>query len=337
VLNFSRGWIDDGLQDRAITRDLEWGVDVPVEDLGPGKRIYVWFEAVIGYLSASKEWANNQGDPDAWREWWEKDDARSVYFIGKDNIPFHTIIWPGMLLGYGGLNLPTDVPANNYVTFSGGKASASRGVGLTIGEGLEMFEADAIRYALAASFPEQSDTDLSVEEIARRVNEELVATWGNLVNRVLSMVNKTCGGEVPSPDGRVEEDLAVLAVVDEALRRAGEQIDRVELRAGIRTGIEAAAAVNAYLNATEPWKLAKSDPERAGVVLGTALAAVSGVRVALAPYLPFSTGLLDAVFGEVEGWARVEPVPCTPVDKPTPMFAKVDLAELLADGSGVEG
>ncbi|MEE1523239.1 MAG: class I tRNA ligase family protein, partial [Acidimicrobiales bacterium] len=200
----------------------------------------------------------------------------------------------------------------------------------------EMFEADAIRYALAASFPEQSDTDLSVEEIARRVNEELVATWGNLVNRVLSMVHRTCGAEVPSADGRADGDLAVLAAVDTAIERVGGQIDRVELRAGIRTGIEAAAAVNAYLNATEPWKLAKSDPHRAGVVLGTALAAVAGVRVALSPYLPFSTAQLDGLFGELEGWVRVEPVPGTPVDKPTPMFAKVDLAELLADEQGDE-
>ena len=332
VLNFSRGWIEEGLQDRAITRDLEWGVDVPVDDLGPGKRIYVWFEAVIGYLSASKEWAQRQGDPEAWREWWEGD-ARSVYFIGKDNIPFHTIIWPGMLLGYGGLNLPTDVPANNYVTFKGGKASASRGVGLTIGEALGLFEADAIRYALAASLPEQSDTDISVEEIGRRVNEELVATWGNLVNRVLSMVHSTCGAEVPGPGSRTGDDLALLDRIDEALIRVGGQIDRVELRAGLRTGMEAAAAVNAYLNATEPWRLAKVDPERASVVLGTALAAVSGVRLALAPYLPFSSSALDDVLGELHAWRRIEPEPGTPVPKPTPLFLKVNLEELLADGA----
>ena len=320
VLNFSRGWIEEGLQDRAITRDLEWGVDVPVDDLGPGKRIYVWFEAVIGYLSASKEWAQRQGDPEAWREWWEGD-ARSVYFIGKDNIPFHTIIWPGMLLGYGGLNLPTDVPANNYVTFKGGKASASRGVGLTIGEALGLFEADAIRYALAASLPEQSDTDISVEEIGRRVNEELVATWGNLVNRVLSMVHSTCGAEVPGPGSRTGDDLALLDRIDEALIRVGGQIDRVELRAGLRTGMEAAAAVNAYLNATEPWRLAKVDPERANVVLGTALAAVSGVRLALAPYLPFSSSALDDVLGELHAWRRIEPEPGPPVRPRRPLPA----------------
>ena len=331
VLNFSKGWVEEGLQDRAITRDLDWGIELPVDDLGPGKRIYVWFEAVIGYLSAAKEWAQLRGEPEAWRDWWEDPEARAVYFIGKDNIPFHTIIWPGMLIGYGGLNLPTDVPANQYVTFKGGKASASRGVGLTIGEGLDLFQADALRYALAAALPEQSDTDLSVEEIGRRVNEELVATWGNLVNRVLSMVHKTCDGAVPERDSRTDDDEAVLAGVDAALATVTDQVERVELRAALRTGMDAAAEVNAYLNATEPWKLAKSDPGRARVVLGTALAAVAGVRVALSPYLPFSTAALDDVFGPVESWARVEPVPGTPVDKPVPLFAKVDLDELLAD------
>ena len=334
VLNFSKGWVEDGLHDRAITRDLDWGVEVPVDDLGPGKRIYVWFEAVIGYLSASKEWAQVQGDPEAWRDWWEGDEARSVYFIGKDNIPFHTIIWPGMLLGYGGLNLPTDVPANQYVTFKGGKASASRGVGLTIGEGLDLFQADALRYALAASLPEQSDTDLSIDEIARRINEELVATWGNLVNRVLSMVYSTCGGVVPAVGGRTADDLAVLATVDGALDVVTDLIERVELRAALRTGMDAAATVNAYLNATEPWKLARSDPERAQAVLGTALAAVAGVRVALSPYLPFSTTALDDELGPVDAWQRREPVPGSPIGKPAPLFAKVDVTELLAGDDG---
>ena len=334
VLNFSKGWVEDGLHDRAITRDLDWGVEVPVDDLGPGKRIYVWFEAVIGYLSASKEWAQLQGDPEAWRDWWEGDEARSVYFIGKDNIPFHTIIWPGMLLGYGGLNLPSDVPANQYVTFKGGKASASRGVGLTIGEGLDLFQADALRYALAASLPEQSDTDLSIDEIGRRINEELVATWGNLVNRVLSMVHSTCGGVVPEVGSRTADDLAVLATVDGALDVVTDLIERVELRAALRTGMDAAATVNAYLNATEPWKLARSDPERAQAVLGTALAAVAGVRVALSPYLPFSTVALDDELGPVDAWQRREPVPGSPIGKPVPLFAKVDVVELLAGDDG---
>ncbi len=334
VLNFSKGWIEEGLQDRAITRDLDWGVTVPVDGFGDDKRIYVWFEAVIGYLSAAKEWARRQGDPEAWRDWWEGDDARSVYFIGKDNVPFHTIIWPAMLTGYGDLNLPTDVPANQYLTFKGGKASASRGVGLTIGEGLRLFEPDALRYALAASFPEQSDTDISVEEIARRTNDELVATWGNLVNRVLSMVNAMCDGVVPEPGDRTDIDLALLAGVDAALVTAADQIDRVELRAALRTAMEAAAEVNAYLNVTEPWKLARTDPGRARVVLGTALDAVNGVRVAFSPYLPFSSSVLEEVLGPVEGWRRSELSPGRPIDKPAPLFAKVDLEALESGEPG---
>ena len=195
VVNFVKSWIrEDGLLDRAITRDLDWGVELPVDDLGPGKRIYVWYDAVIGYLSASQEWAESGGGPERWKNWWLNDDARHVYFIGKDNIPFHALFWPAQLLGVGDnlggeLHLPDNIPANQYVTFKGGKASASRGIGLTIEQGLELFQPDALRYALAAAFPEQADTEISVEQIAARINEELVATWGNLVNRVLSMVH----------------------------------------------------------------------------------------------------------------------------------------------------
>ena len=327
VLNFSKGWVEEGLQDRAITRDLDWGIEIPVDDLGEGKRIYVWFEAVIGYLSAAKEWAALQGEPESWREWWENEEARSFYFIGKDNIPFHTIIWPGMLIGNGGLNLPTDVPANQYVTFKGGKASASRGVGLTIGEGLELFEPDALRYALAANLPEQSDTDLSIEEIVRRINEELVATWGNLVNRVLSMVNKTCEGQVPPTGDRNDEDNKVLFEVDAMLVRASEHLEKVEIRAALRTAMDGAATVNAYLNATEPWRVAKEDLDRAKTILSTALEAVNGVRVALAPYLPFSAAVLDQILGPVDSWQRSQVASGTSIPKPTPLFTKIEAQE----------
>lgn len=332
VLNFVRSWVDEeGLLDRAITRDLDWGVELPVDDLGPGKRIYVWYDAVIGYLSASQEWASNTDDADHWRNWWYNPDSRHVYFIGKDNIPFHCLFWPAQLLSYDReIHLPDDVPANQYVTFKGGKASASRGIGLTIDQGLELFQVDGLRYALAASLPEQADTDISVEEIARRINEELVATWGNLVNRVLSMVNKNFG-EQPSVDGRTAEDEALLAAVDTALVAANDHITKVELRAGLRAAMDAAQAVNAYLNATEPWKVVKDDKERGGVLLGTALDAINGARVAFAPYLPFSAMALDEVLGPVTAWERV-PVPVgTPIAKPTPLFTKVDVDALLAD------
>ncbi len=338
VLNSSFGWTSEGLQDRAITRDLDWGVELPVDDLGDGKRIYVWYDAVIGYLSASKEWAALSGDPDAWKRWWHNDGAHHAYFVGKDNIPFHAMLWPAQLMGYGGLHLPDNVPANQYVTFSGAKMAAGRGVGLTIGKGLELFEPDALRYALAAALPEHADTEVSIEEIARRINDELVATWGNLVNRVLSMAQSTLSGVVPAVGDRHSADTALLAAVDEALRDGADCIERVELRAGLRSAMEAAARVNAYLNSTEPWKLAKADPDRAATVLVTALEAVAGVRTGLAPYLPFSTAALDDLFGPVERWERPAVAPGTRVPKPVPLFAKVDLdaIDLAADGEGLD-
>ena len=332
VLNSATGWTNEGLQDRAITRDLDWGVELPVDDLGEGKRIYVWYDAVIGYLSASKEWSARNGDADAWKRWWHNDDARHLYFVGKDNIPFHALLWPAQLMGYGGLHLPDNVPANQYVTFSGAKMAAGRGVGLTIGEGLRIFEPDALRYALAAALPEHADTEVSIEEIARRINDELVATWGNLVHRVLSMAQTALAGTIPEVGDRRSSDTALLAAVDDALREGAGCIERVELRAGLRAAMEAAAKVNAYLNSNEPWKLASVEPDRAAAVLVTALEAVAGVRTGLAPYLPFSTAALDGIFGTVERWERPAVPPGTAVPKPAPLFAKIDLDAIdLAD------
>ncbi len=327
VLNFAKGWTEEGMHDRAITRDIEWGVELPVDDLGPGKRIYVWYDAVIGYLSASKEWAAGTDDPEAWRRWWEDPAARSFYFVGKDNIPFHCLFWPAQLMGYGELNLPTNVPANQYVTFKGGKASASRGVGLTIQEALDRFEPDAIRFALAASFPEHADTEVSEEEIARRINEELVSTWGNLVNRVLSMVHKNCDGQVLDPGPLDDADRAVLDAVDRALVTAAAQFEAVELKAALRTALGAAQAVNVYLSDTEPWKLVKQDLERGRAVLHTALSAVNGVRVLFAPFLPFTTATLSDLLGPIDSWERQPLTTGAPIPKPTPLFSKIDLDE----------
>ncbi|MCY3649648.1 MAG: methionine--tRNA ligase [Acidimicrobiaceae bacterium] len=336
VLNSSFGWTNEGLQDRAITRDLDWGVELPVDDLGEGKRIYVWYDAVIGYLSASKEWAARSGDPDAWKRWWHNDESRHLYFVGKDNIPFHAMLWPAQLMGYGDLHLPDNVPANQYVTFSGAKMAAGRGVGLAIGEGLRLFEPDALRYALAAALPEHADTEVSIEEIARRINDELVATWGNLVNRVLSLAQSALGGAVPGVGDRHSSDTALLSATDDALREEADCIERVELRAGLRCAMEAAARVNAYLNLNEPWKLASGDPDRAAAVLVTALEAMAGVRTGLAPYLPFSTAALDDLFGPVERWERPAVPPGTPVPKPEPLFAKVDLDAIDLAGDGAD-
>ncbi len=328
VLNFSLGWIEEGLQDRAITRDIDWGVDIPVDGLGPGKKIYVWFDAVIGYLSAAKEWAASQGTPEAWRDWWENPEAEHYYFIGKDNVPFHAIIWPAMLMGYGGLELPTDVPANQYVTFKGGKASSSRGIGLTIPEALAAYEPDALRYAMAANLPEQSDTEISEEEIARRINEELVATWGNLVNRVLSMTAKNFDGAVPDPGPLAAEDESLLATIDETLVTSAQQLERVELRAALRTAMEGAQAVNAYLNALEPWKTAKTDIERTATTLSVAIDAIEGLTVAFSPYMPVTSAAARQMLGapEIDGWTRRGVEPATPLGQIAPLFAKVETA-----------
>jgi methionyl-tRNA synthetase len=331
VRNWALGMIEEGMPDRAITRDIEWGVEVPVDDLGPGKRIYVWFDAVIGYLSAAKEWAQNSGTPEAWRLWWEDPEAESYYFVGKDNIPFHTVIWPAMLLGYGGLNLPTDVPANQYITFKGAKASKSRGVGRSIGWYAERLQPDALRYAIASVLPEQNDTDLSDEEIIRRINDELVATWGNLVNRVLSLTSNNFDGKVPNPDELTGEDQLLLASVDEALIAVGSHIEAVELRAGLRTAMDTATEVNVYLNANAPWKMVKENPKRAETILWTAIQAISGIRAALSPYLPFTTpkvGEMLGLPGNIESWQRPPVDAGTALGTVEPLFVKLELDAL---------
>lgn len=325
VKNWALGMIED-MPERAITRDIEWGVDLPVDDLGPGKKIYVWFDAVIGYLSAAIEWASYTDDPDQWKLWWENPEARSYYFVGKDNIPFHTVIWPAMLMGNGGLNLPTDVPANQYITFKGQKASKSKGVGHSIAWYAEHLEPDALRYAIGSILPEQNDTDLSDDEIIRRVNEELVATWGNLVNRVLSMSARNFEGRVPEPGDLTDDDRAIVDLGPTTLDAVAGHIERVELRAGLRSAMDAAGEVNAYLNATEPWKVVKEDPARGGTILWAAIQAISAIRVALTPYLPFSSERIGAMLGigGVDGWYVPEVSGGSTLGEVAPVFAKLD-------------
>ena len=330
VVNFSIGFVEEGLHDRSITRDLEWGVPLPVEDLGPGKRIYVWFEAVIGYLSASKEWAKLSGDPEAWRRWWEDPQALSYYFIGKDNIPFHTIIWPAILMAYRGLDLPTDVPANQFVTFKGEKASKSEGVGDPVLTYLERYQADAIRYCLAANLPENSDTDLTEAELIRRNNDELVATWGNLVNRVLAMLQKNFDGIVPQPGPLDERDERLLARSAAIVGEVGASIEAVHLKAGLAAAMAVAQDANAYLSETEPWKTAKTDRQRTATSLYTALCAINALKVALYPYLPFSSQAIHEYLGldgriEDAAWSADRPGPGLHLRQPEPLFKKIEL------------
>ena len=329
VINFAIGMVEDDLHDRSFTRDLDWGIPLPVDDLGPGKSIYVWWEAVMGYLSASQEWAEISGDPDRWKDWWMNPDAESYYFIGKDNIPFHAVYWPALLMGYGGLNLPTDVPANQFVNFGGEQASASRGIGRSIGWYTQHFEPDALRYAVAINFPETSDTEITMEDLVKRVNEELVATWGNLVNRVVSMIDQYFEGVVPPAGDLDAADEQLLADTDATIEEAGSLIGEVKLRAGLQQAMAGAQAVNAYLNEKAPWKTAADDPERTATTLNVALDAIAGLAVALYPYLPFTTTELLGAIGVDLGeqgptWQRPEIAAGTKLDPLNPLYAKME-------------
>jgi len=326
VRNWALGMVED-MPIRAMTRDIDWGVDVPVDDLGPGKKIYVWFDAVIGYLSAAIEWASTTDDPDAWEKWWKDPEAESWYFIGKDNIPFHAVIWPAMLMGHGDLNLPTEIPANQFITFAGSKASKSKGVGYSLAWYIDRLQPDAIRYAIGSVLPEQHDTDISDEEIIRRVNEELVATWGNLVNRVLSMSDRNFDGKVPEPGELTSEDEAIVELGATTLDMVATNIEKAELRAGLRAAMDAAGEVNAYLNATEPWIVLKDDLERGGTILWAAIQAIAAIRVALYPYLPHSAVVIGEMLGigpDVLSWSAPAVPAGTELGEIAPVFLKLE-------------
>ncbi len=260
------------------------------------KRIYVWFDAVIGYYSASIEWAERNGTPDRWREWWENPDARSYYFIGKDNIPFHTIIWPAMLLGYDGLTLPYDIPANEFYNLEGEKMSTSRDWALWAKDVQTQFAPDAIRYYLAASAPEGRDTSWYWSEFVRRNNDELVATWGNLVHRVLNVAHRHFG-RVPEAGTLEDADLNIMAAGAECFDKVGAFLDSVQIKAALQEALSLAQRTNQYVSEQEPWKLVKTNPARAQTVLHTGLQLLDYLKVLLSPFLPFSSQQLHEMLG----------------------------------------
>jgi methionyl-tRNA synthetase len=332
VLNFSLGLLGEGMPDRAITRDLEWGVRVPVDDLGEGKRIYVWYEALTGYLSATREWAQKQGTPEVWRDFWEDPAAKTYYFIGKDNIVFHTLLWPGWLIGAGNLNLPYDVPANQYVNFQGGKASTSLGTAPFLPDYLQRYDVDALRYYLSAIMPEASDSDFSEVDLIRRNNEELVSTWGNLVNRVLTITYRNFDGKIPEPGQLLDSDQTLLEAGKAALAAVGESINACRFREGLRNALNFAQEANRYLNQEEPWKTRETDKAAAGRALYTAIAAIEVLKLAFYPYLPFTSERLHQLLGhentiEAQGWQGILPQPGTPLQQPEPLFKKLDVPE----------
>ena len=312
VRNFSLNFLKE-LKPRAITRDIDWGVPIPLPEYAErdDKRIYVWFDAVIGYLSASVEWAKNRGTPDAWRDWWQNRDARHSYFMGKDNIVFHSVIWPSILIGYGNggaigggagepLQLPYDVVSSEFLTMEGKKFSSSRGIVIYVNDVLSRYDADPLRFFLTIAGPENQDTDFTWAEFVRRNNDELVATWGNLANRVLSIAHRNFG-QAPEPGELSEADRGLLAVVEAGFETVGNLIATARFKAALSEALRLSDLANKYVSDQEPWKLVKGDRDRAATVLYVALRAVDSLKVLFTPFLPFSSQKLHELLG-YEGW-----------------------------------
>jgi methionyl-tRNA synthetase len=315
VLNFSVNLLND-LKPRSYTRDIDWGVRVPLEGWidRADKRIYVWFDAVVGYLSASIEWARRSGDPEAWRQWWQTPDSDAYYFMGKDNIVFHSEIWPAQLLGYNGegdkggtpgdlgrLNLPTEVVSSEFLTMEGRKFSSSRQVVIYVRDFLARYDADALRYFIAVAGPENQDTDFTWAEFRRRNNDELVAGWGNLVNRSVSMAAKNVGA-VPTPGELSDDDRALLATTSGAFAAVGDMLSRNRQKAAINEAMRVVGEANKYLSDQAPWKL-KEDPARRDTVLHTALQAIKDCNALLTPFLPHSSQQVHELLGGTGVWS----------------------------------
>lgn len=318
VLKFSLNLLDD-LRPRAMTRDIDWGIPIPVEGWqdNNAKKLYVWFDAVIGYLSASIEWAYRSGNPEAWREFWNNPETESYYFMGKDNITFHSQIWPAELLGYAGkgekggeagtygeLNLPTEVVSSEFLTMSGSKFSSSKGVVIYVKDFLREFGPDPLRYFIAVAGPENNDTDFTWDEFVRRVNNELANGWGNLVNRTVSMAHKNFG-EVPTPGELSDADKKILALADETFETVGAALAESKFKAGITAAMHLVGEANAYIADQQPWALAKDEDqrERLATVLWTALQVVSDCNVLLTPYLPHTAQKVHETLGREGVWA----------------------------------
>ena len=316
VRRFSLNLLND-LKPRAITRDLDWGVPVPLEGWRdrPDKKLYVWFDAVIGYLSASIEWAARTGDPDAWRPFWQSPDARGYYFMGKDNIVFHTEIWPAILFGYSGqgdrggtpgsygaLEVPYEVVSSEFLQMEGRKFSSSRNVVIYVRDMLSRYDPDALRYYLAVAGPETQDTDFTWAEFLRRNNDELVAGWGNLVNRTIAMTAKNLGA-IPAAGAFTDTDHALLATTRAAFDSVGDLLARSRQRAAINEAMRVVGEANKYLSETAPWKLRTEDPDRMATVLHIALQAVDDCKTLLTPFLPSSSSRVHALLGGTGTWA----------------------------------
>jgi len=328
VRNFTISYLEGGLNDRAITRDIGWGVPLPLPGF-EGKRIYVWFEAVIGYLSATKEWAQSCGDEEKWRDFWQGDKAKNYYFIGKDNIIFHTVVWPAMLMGRGDLNPPYDVPANEFLTIEGKKLSTSRNWAVWLPDYLSRYDPDPLRYLLSISMPETSDTDFSWSEFIRRNNDELVATYGNLVHRVLTFTYRKFDGCVPEPGELDDRSKDIMKEAEFTIGEVGKLLHECHFKEAIKSAMSLAQEANRYLDMKSPWKVIKDDRQAAATALYVATTVISSLRTVLYPFLPFSSQKLHEYLGfagrvEDDGWRLHSPVPGQKLLPPEPLFSKLD-------------
>ncbi|MCL5951410.1 MAG: methionine--tRNA ligase [Chloroflexi bacterium] len=298
VLAFVRNYLQSGLHGRAITRDLDWGIPIPLPGYA-SKCIYVWFEAVIGYYSASVEWAKDRGTPDRWKEWWTKaPDVRGYYFVGKDNIPFHTIIWPAMLMGYDpDLPLPYDVPANEFLNLEGHKFSKSEHWAVWINDYLKKYDPDPLRYLLSVNMPEAADTDFTWREFVRRNNDELIANWGNLANRVLTFTYRNFDQRVPEPGELTDADRALIGKSEAAFATVGAALARTRFKEAIGIAVELAREANKYIADNAPWFTIKTDRARAGTTLYVALRVIDNLKTLFYPFLPFSSNELHRQLG----------------------------------------
>jgi methionyl-tRNA synthetase len=314
VVRFSRNFVADGLNGRPITRDIDWGIDVPLEGWN-AKKLYVWFEAVMGYFTASIEWARNTGQPDAWKDWWYNPQAEIYNFIGKDNIPFHTIIWQAELFGVDGiynvgetargktydapLQLPYDVPANEFMNIEGQKFSKSRNWAIWLPDILERYQPDAVRYYVAATFPESADADYAWDGFLSRVNNELLAAWGNLANRMLSFAFKRYDGKVPSINlaDLTEADRAMIAQSETAFETVDVLLERVKLKEALQTAMSVVRDANAYLDRRAPWKSIKENPADAALSVYAVLKVIDNCKTLLAPFLPFTSQKVHEFLG----------------------------------------
>ncbi|MBK50545.1 MAG: methionine--tRNA ligase [SAR202 cluster bacterium] len=332
VKNFSKAYIQKGLKDRAITRDINWGVPVPVQGY-ENKRIYVWFEAVIGYLSASIEWSESQVDV-KWEDFWTGD-SKAYYFMGKDNIPFHTIIWPAILTGYEGLNLPYDVPANEYLQLEGLKFSTSRDWAVWLPEYLDKYDPDPLRYVLTAIMPETSDSDFTWEQYKRLNNDELVATFGNLVHRTLSMLGRNFDSQIPEKPAKLDdESIQLLEFASKELENIALNIELCKFKLALESAMKIARNANQYLDAKKPWHTIKTSVDETKKTLWVSLAILNCLKIGLYPFLPFTAEKLHGMLGygdEINSsgwnWQPDDLISGSILPKPQPLFKKIDIDE----------